>query len=136
MALLAMNRRLFMAYLFKEQFEHAWTYTTEQKMRVFLQRWCRLLKWSQLTSRIAFYDLLMRHIGGVVAWARYRLTNTALASSSPPIAAAIADLAACSPTTDVRLSAAQPPATLVRVRLRRRSATTRALGRTASSPAS
>ena len=33
-----MNRRLFNAYLFKEQFEHAWTYTTEQGMRDFLVR--------------------------------------------------------------------------------------------------
>jgi transposase len=27
---------------------------------------------------IAFYDMLMRHIDGVVAWARHRLTNAAL----------------------------------------------------------
>ncbi|HET7502053.1 MAG TPA: hypothetical protein VFK02_13645, partial [Kofleriaceae bacterium] len=32
MALLAMNRRLFKAYLFKEQFEHAWTYRTEKEI--------------------------------------------------------------------------------------------------------
>jgi len=78
MALLVMNRRLFKAYLFKEQFEHAWTYTTEQGMRVFLQRWRRLLNWSRLTPLIEFYDMLMRHIDGVVAWARHRLTNAAL----------------------------------------------------------
>ena len=38
MGLLTMNRRLFKAYLFKEQFEHAWTYTTEKGMREFLGR--------------------------------------------------------------------------------------------------
>jgi hypothetical protein len=38
MELLLMNRRLFEAYLFKEQFEHAWTYTTEDGMRKFLAR--------------------------------------------------------------------------------------------------
>jgi hypothetical protein len=32
---LGRNRRLFGAYLFKEQFEHAWTYTTEEGMREF-----------------------------------------------------------------------------------------------------
>ena len=76
--LLAMNRRLFRAYLFKEQFEHAWTYKTERGMRAFLARWRRLLNWTRLKPLIAFYDMLMRHIDGVVAWARYRLTNAAL----------------------------------------------------------
>jgi transposase len=62
--LLAMNRRLFKAYLFKEQFEHAWTYTTENGMREFLKRWRRLLNWSRLTPLVEFYDMLMRHIDG------------------------------------------------------------------------
>lgn len=78
MALLTMNRRLFMTYLFKEQFEHAWTYTTEQGMRGFLQRWQRLLNWSRLTPLIEFHDMLVRHVDGVVAWARHCLTNAAL----------------------------------------------------------
>ena len=78
MALLAMNRRLFKAYLFKEHFEHAWTYTTEQGVREFLARWRSLLNWSPLASLIAFYDMLMRHVDGLVAWARHRLTNAAL----------------------------------------------------------
>jgi len=74
-----MNRRLFKAYLFKEQFEHAWTYTTEQGMRAFLARWRRLLNWSRLTPPlIEFYAMLMRHADGVVAWARHRPTNAAL----------------------------------------------------------
>jgi transposase len=87
MELLTMNRRLFKAYLFKEQFEHAWTYTTEQGMREFLKRWRKLLNWSRLTSLIAFYDLLMRHIDGVVAWARHRLTNAALEGNNARIRA-------------------------------------------------
>lgn len=87
MALLTMNRRLFKAYLVKEQFEHAWTYTTEQGMREFLQRWRKLLNWSRLTSLIAFYDLLMRHIDGVVAWARHRLTNAALEGNNARVRA-------------------------------------------------
>ena len=87
MALLAMNRRLFKAYLFKEQFEHAWTYTTEQGMRDFLQRWRKLLNWSRLTSLIAFYDMLMRHIDGVVAWARFRMTNAALEGNNSRVRA-------------------------------------------------
>jgi len=87
MALLVMNRRLFKAYLFKEQFEHAWTYTTEHGMREFLRRWRRLLNWSRLTPLIAFYDMLVRHLDGVVAWARYRLTNAALEGNNSRVRA-------------------------------------------------
>jgi transposase len=86
-ALLRMNHRLFKAWLFKEQFEHAWTYTTEQGMRDFLVRWRRLLNWSRLTSLIAFYDMLMRHIDGVVSWARHRLTNAALEGNNSRVRA-------------------------------------------------
>lgn len=87
MALLVMNRHLFKAYLFKEQFEHAWTYTTEQGMRAFLARWRRLLNWSRLTPLIEFYAMLMRHLDGVVAWARHRLTNAALEGNNSRVRA-------------------------------------------------
>lgn len=87
MELLLMNRRLLKAYLFKEQFEHAWTYTTEQGMREFLARWRKLLNWSRLTPLIEFYNMLMRHIDGVVAWARYRLTNAALEGNNSRVRA-------------------------------------------------
>lgn len=86
-ALLRMNHRLFKAWLFKEQFEHAWTYTTEQGMRAFLVRWRRLLNWSRLTSLISFYDMLMRHIDGVISWARHRLTNAALEGNNSRVRA-------------------------------------------------
>ena len=76
--LLVMNQRLFKAYVLKEQFEHAWTYTTERGMHSFLLRWRRLLNWSRLEPLIAFWDLLMRYRAGVLAWARFRLTNAAL----------------------------------------------------------
>jgi transposase len=87
MELLGMNRRLFKAYVFKEQFEHAWTYTTEKGMREFLERWRKLLNWSRLTSLIAFYDMLMRHIDGVLTWARYHLTNAALEGNNARVRA-------------------------------------------------
>jgi transposase len=87
MELLGMNRRLFKAYVFKEQFEHAWTYTTEKGMREFLERWRKLLNWSRLTSLIAFYDMLMRHIDCVLAWARYHLTNAALEGNNARVRA-------------------------------------------------
>jgi len=76
--LLALNQRLFRAYVLKEQFEHAWSYTTEKGMRAFIVRWRRSLNWTRLRPLIEFWQLLMRHIDGVVAWARHRLTNAAL----------------------------------------------------------
>jgi hypothetical protein len=73
--------------LFKEQFGHAWTYKTEKGMREFIQRWRRLLNWSRLKPLIEFYDMLMRHIDGVVAWARHRLTNAALEGNNSRVRA-------------------------------------------------
>lgn len=83
--LLVMNRRLFRTYVVKEQFEHVWTYTTERGMRDFLLRWRRLLNWSRIKPLIRFWEMLMRHIDGVVAWAKHRLTNAALEGNNARI---------------------------------------------------
>jgi transposase len=83
--LLLMNKRLFRTYVLKEQFEHAWTYTTARGMREFLVRWRRLLNWSRLTPLIRFWNMLWRHIDGVTAWAEYRLTNAAVESNNSRI---------------------------------------------------
>lgn len=83
--LLVMNRRLFRTYVVKEQFEHVWTYTTDRGMRDFLLRWRRLLNWSRIKPLIRFWEMLMRHIDGVVAWAKHRLTNAALEGNNARI---------------------------------------------------
>jgi transposase len=83
--LLAMNRRLFRAYVLKEQFEHAWTYTTARGMREFLVRWRRLLNWSRLKPLIRFWEMLWRHVDGVTAWAKFRLTNAAVEGNNSRI---------------------------------------------------
>jgi transposase len=76
--LLMQNRQLFRAYVLKEQFDHAWTYTTERGMKAFILHWRKALNWTRLTPLIEFWELLMRHIDGVVAWAKHRLSNAAL----------------------------------------------------------
>jgi transposase len=83
--LLRLNRRLFRAYVLKEQFEHAWTYTTAAGMKRFILRWRRSLNWTRLKPLIAFWNMLMRHIDGVVAWAPLRLTNAALEGNNSRI---------------------------------------------------
>lgn len=47
-------------------------------MHAFLLRWRTLLDWSRLKPLIDFWELLMRGVEGVVAWARFHLTNAAL----------------------------------------------------------
>lgn len=76
--LLMQNQRLFRAYVLKEQFDHAWSYTTEKAMMAFIARWRQSLNWTRLTPLIEFWELLMRHIDGVVAWAKHHLSNAAL----------------------------------------------------------
>jgi transposase len=36
------------------------------------------LNWTRVKPLIAFWDMVMRHIDGVTAWAELRLTNAAL----------------------------------------------------------
>jgi transposase len=76
--LLMQNRQLFRAYVLKEQFDHAWTYSTERGMRNFIVGWRKSLNWTRLTPLVKFWELLMRHIDGVVAWAKHWLSNAAV----------------------------------------------------------
>jgi len=76
--LLMQNARLFRAYVLKEHFEHAWTYTTESGMKRFIARWRKSLNWTRLGPLIEFWEMLMRHLDGVTAWAKHRLSNAAL----------------------------------------------------------
>ena len=76
--LLMQNARLFRAYVLKEQFEHAWTYMTAKGMKAFIARWRKSLNWTRLDPLIAFWEMLMRHIDGVAAWATHHLSNAAL----------------------------------------------------------
>ena len=56
-------------------------------MREFLARWRALLNWSRLASLIEFYNMLVHHRDGVVAWARYRLTYAALEGNNSRVRA-------------------------------------------------
>jgi len=53
-SLLLQNERLFRAYVLKEQFDHAWTYTTPKGMRRFIVGWRKALNWTRLTPLIKF----------------------------------------------------------------------------------
>lgn len=77
-ALLALNRRLAAAYAIKEQFDQVWRYATETGMEDALLDWRRLLRWQRLPSLRRFWDMLLDHWAGVLAWARHHLSNAAL----------------------------------------------------------
>ncbi|MGH6692789.1 MAG: ISL3 family transposase [Gammaproteobacteria bacterium] len=81
-ALLALNRRLNRAYVLKEQFEHVWSYRTEYGMWAAIWAWRKMLCWTRLTPLIRFGQMLERHMAGVLAWVRHRLTNAALESNN------------------------------------------------------
>jgi transposase len=66
--LFAVNRRLLMAYLLREQLEQLWTYTYEGAARRFLTTWSRALRWQRLPAFQALAQLLSRHLEGIVAY--------------------------------------------------------------------
>jgi transposase len=76
--LLRMNKRLQTAYLLKEQFDQVWSYRTEEGMFSAIWTWRQMLKWTRLAPLIRFHAMLYRHLAGVLAWSKHRLTNAAL----------------------------------------------------------
>jgi transposase len=66
--LFAVNRRLLMAYLLREQLEQLWTYTYEGAARRFLATWVRALRWQRLPAFQTLVQLLARHLDGIRAY--------------------------------------------------------------------
>ncbi len=65
--LFAVNRRLLMAYLLREQLEQLWTYTYEGAARRFVTTWIRALRWQRLPAFQQLAQLLTRHLEGILA---------------------------------------------------------------------
>jgi transposase len=84
-ALLALNHRLNRAYLLKEQFDHVWRYTTESGMWDALESWRLMLRWTRLKPLQKFWAMIERHMDGVIAWVRGRMTNAALEGNNSHI---------------------------------------------------
>jgi transposase len=66
--LFAVNRRLLMAYLLREQLEQLWTYTYEGAARRFLTTWVRALRWQRLPAFQKLAQLLVGHLDGILAY--------------------------------------------------------------------
>lgn len=85
--LLRLNRRLQKAYVLKEQFDTVWTAVDEIQMGALLIVWRRMLRWQRLRPLDRFWQMIVNHLAGVLAWARHRLTNAALESNNARVRA-------------------------------------------------
>ena len=60
-ALFAANRRLFKAYVLREQLDRLWTYKTRTGVLNFLLGWIQALRWQRLPEMERLGDFLFRH---------------------------------------------------------------------------
>ena len=67
-ALFAANRRLFKAYVLREQLDRLWTYTTRTGVLNFLNGWIDALRWPRLPEMDGLGEFLFKHIEGIAAY--------------------------------------------------------------------
>ncbi len=65
--LFAANRRLFKAYVLREQLDRLWTYTTRERVAGFLFGWLKALRWQRLPEMEKLGDVLVGHFDGIAA---------------------------------------------------------------------
>ncbi len=61
-------RRLFKAYLLREQLDKLWTYKTRTGVLNFLLGWFKALRWQRLPEMEELGDFLLRHLDGIAAY--------------------------------------------------------------------
>lgn len=66
--LFAANRRLFKAYVLREQLDRLWTYKTRPGVLDFLLGWIKALRWQRLPEMERLGDFLLTHIDGIAAY--------------------------------------------------------------------
>jgi transposase len=67
-ALFAANRRLFKAYVLREQLDRLWTYKTRTGVLNFLNGWIDALRWQRLPEMDRLGEFLFKHIEGIAAY--------------------------------------------------------------------
>jgi transposase len=67
-ALFAANRRLFKAYVLREELDHLWTYKTREGVAAFLFGWLKALRWQRLPEMEKLADTLVKHFYGIAAY--------------------------------------------------------------------
>lgn len=66
--LFAVNRRLFKAYVLREQLDRLWTYKTPQGVGDFLLGWLKALRWQRLPEMERLGAFLVKHLEGIAAY--------------------------------------------------------------------
>lgn len=67
-ALFAANRRLFKAYVLREQLDRLWTYKTRRGVLEFLLGWIKALRWQRLPEMERLGEFLFKHVEGIAAY--------------------------------------------------------------------
>jgi transposase len=67
-ALFAVNRRLFKAYVLREQLDRLWMYKTRPGVLNFLNGWIDALRWQRLPEMDRLGEFLFTHIEGIAAY--------------------------------------------------------------------
>jgi transposase len=67
-ALFAANRRLFKAYVLREQLDRLWMYKTRPGVLNFLNNWIDALRWQRLPEMDRLGEFLFKHIEGIAAY--------------------------------------------------------------------
>jgi transposase len=71
--LFAANRRLFKAYVLREQLDRLWTYKTRTGVLNFLNGWCDALRWQRLPEMERLGEFLFTHLDGIAAYCDHRV---------------------------------------------------------------
>lgn len=66
--LFAANRRLFKAYVLREQLDRLWTYKIRNGVARFLFGWLKALRWQRLPEMETLGDTLVKHFDGIAAY--------------------------------------------------------------------
>jgi len=66
--LFAVNRRLFKAYVLREQLDRLWSYKTPPGVGNFLIAWVEALRWQRLPEMEKLGAFLVRHLEGIAAY--------------------------------------------------------------------
>jgi transposase len=72
-ALFAANRRLFKAYVLREQLDRLWQYATPMAVGRFLVDWLKALRWQRLPEMERLGHLLVDHLEGIAAYCLHRV---------------------------------------------------------------
>lgn len=88
-ALFAVNRRLFKAYVLREQLDRLWEYTTPVGVGRFLVGWLQALRWQRLPEMERLGHLLVDHLEGIAAYCIHRVRFGLVESLNTTIKAVI-----------------------------------------------